>query len=295
MIPPEVILLSPYAHEWVARHGRRATGRRFRDRQGRTLQIDEWRPDDWKGLLAMYSAFDPAQRTQGVPPLGEERQAVWVEKLLGQGPNLVVRSAGRVVAHAALVAYDDAASYELVLFVHQDYQGAGIGGALAEAALRLARRRSALRVWLTVRPQNERALALYRRLGFLPVRDDRVARAPWIASPGEEVWVLPMSATPQEPITSRLARVMTPITSALRIRLHGLGGALRFAWIPFVCALVVALASEDPRGRTLALVLAVASICFGLGVHAREIVLGRPRPARREPSFSTGVWMARLR
>jgi hypothetical protein len=165
---------------------------------------------------------------------------------------------------------------------------------LAEATLRLARRQRAARVWLMVQPQNERALSLYRRLGFLPVRNDRVANATFIPSPSEEVWVLPLPTTRQA-TSSRLARVMAPITAELRIRLQGVTGALRFAWIPFVCALVVALASEDPRGRTLALALAVASICLGLGVHAREIVLGRPRPARREPSFSTGEWMARLR
>jgi diamine N-acetyltransferase len=295
MIPLEVIALSPYAPERMARHGRRRTGRRFRDRNGRTVEVDEWRAEDWNNLLAMYSSFDPAQRAQGLPPLSEQRQAIWVERLLDRGPNVVARAGGRIVGHAALVAYDGAASYELVLFVHQDYQGAGIGGALADAILRLARRRGAERVWLTVHPQNERALALYRRMGFQRVPDDRMASPsdPWS---GEEVWVLPLPGKSQK-TSERWAGAITPIMSGLRVRLVGLAGAVRFAWIPAVCALVVAVASEEPHGRVLALALAIASVCLGLAVHAREIILGRPlrRVVPKEPPMSTGEWMARLR
>ena len=143
MLPLEVIALSPCAHELMAPYGRRPSARRFRDRRGRTIDIGEWQPRDWHGLLAMYSSFDPTQRLQGLPPLTETRQAVWVEKLLGRGPNVVARAGGRVVGHAAVVTYDGGVSHQLVLFVHQDYQAAGIDEELADEMLRLVRRQSA--------------------------------------------------------------------------------------------------------------------------------------------------------
>jgi hypothetical protein len=142
MIPLEVMALSPYAHQLVARQQRRR-GRRFRDHHGRAVEVGEWQPQDWDGLLAMYGSYDPAQRAQGLPPLTEPLQAVWVDKLLGRGPNVVARTGGRVVGHAAVVAYDRSVSHQLVLFVHQDYHGAGIDGALADAMLRLVRRQYA--------------------------------------------------------------------------------------------------------------------------------------------------------
>jgi len=87
------------------------------------------------------------------------------------------------------------------------------------------------------------------------------------------------------------------VESNVRIHLQGLVGALRFAWLPIVCAAVVALASGQSRGREYAIALAVASIVLGVAVHAREIVRGRParRLAPGERPNSAGDWMAQLR
>lgn len=73
-------------------------------------------------------------------------------------------------------------------------------------------------------------------------------------------------------------------TRVLRARLAGLAGAVRFSWIPIVCALVVAVASQHTRGRALAAALAILSLVIGLVMHARQIVLGQParRGARLE-------------
>lgn len=48
-----------------------------------------------------------------------------------------------------------------------EHRGRGIGEALMHAALEQARRRGLTRVELTVRADNERAIALYRKLGFV--------------------------------------------------------------------------------------------------------------------------------
>jgi GNAT superfamily N-acetyltransferase len=58
------------------------------------------------------------------------------------------------------------------LFVRGDARGSGLGRALAEATLALARERGCRRVELDVNEANEAALALYGSLGF-SAQDDR--------------------------------------------------------------------------------------------------------------------------
>lgn len=64
---------------------------------------------------------------------------------------------------------------------------------------------------------------------------------------------------------------LTPID---RTRLRGLAGALRVAWIPVACAVVVAVASEHPHGRALALALLLPALALGVAAHWREIFTG---------------------
>ena len=52
------------------------------------------------------------------------------------------------------------------LYVHPEFQGRGHGRALMDAAFRHPRLREARNVYIDVWPQNERALALYRKYGF---------------------------------------------------------------------------------------------------------------------------------
>lgn len=68
-------------------------------------------------------------------------------------------------------------------------------------------------------------------------------------------------------------------TTAFRARLRGVAAALRFSRLPLICAVIVALASTDPRGRALAIILGAAVLIGGFALQAREIFLGRP--ARR--------------
>jgi GNAT superfamily N-acetyltransferase len=267
MIPFEVIALSPYAREMFARSGR--GGRPFRDRQSRLIELGTWQPNDWGELMALYSAPDLHRDSHALPLLKSERRAVWLDQVLSRGPSLVARCGSKVVGHAALVAYDGGLSHELILFVHRDYRDAGIGGALLDTALHLGPREGIGRIWLTTAHGDDRACALYRGRGFRATSgtDD----APSGLAQGEEVWTLDLRelSRPKEPPTKAGAAA-----SALTIRFRALRHALRLVMIPFVCALVIALVSEDPRGRALALVLAFASLAFGIAMHAREILLG---------------------
>jgi hypothetical protein len=78
-------------------------------------------------------------------------------------------------------------------------------------------------------------------------------------------------------------------------RLRALGSAFRLVMIPVICALVIALVSENPRGVTIALTLAAGFVLFGLAVQSREILFARSLPRRfapSDPSHAMGTrWM----
>jgi GNAT superfamily N-acetyltransferase len=244
MIPFEVIALSPYARELFAEIGARKGVTRFRDTQQREIELRAWQGDDWSGVAALYDTFFPsADRRRALPALNAQQRTSWLEELTTRGPNAVALIGGRVIGHAALVGSDDARSHELVLFVHRDYRGAGIGRALHDAVLDLARREGV------------------------------------------------MASTPPSNLTDRL---VSAFGRGVGVRLGAVLGAVRLVMIPLVCAATIAVVSEDPHGRTLAIILAVASLLFGLGVQMRTIVLGRPDRPPLHPVANTGEWMARL-
>jgi len=92
---------------------------------------------------------------------------------------------GRMIGNASLIPYriDSRQSYLIAnVAVHPDYRQRGIARALTKKSMDHARERGAPEIWLHVREENERAIALYRSLGFL----ERARRTTWIAEPGIE-------------------------------------------------------------------------------------------------------------
>ena len=118
-----------------------------------------------EALVAMYEAFDPADRAQGIPPTGESRIRRWLDDLTtGETYNVVACHEDRAVGHATLVPASE--GYELAIFVLSAYQGAGIGTELLHALLGLGAHNGVERVWLSVERWNDPAIGLYRKVGF---------------------------------------------------------------------------------------------------------------------------------
>jgi len=139
----------------------------FTDEADREIDIRAYREADREGLVAMYDEFDSAHRAQGIPPIGESAVRSWLERVL-DGPDMLAVHEGRVVGHVSFVP-DGETGHELAIFVHQEYQNAGIGSHLLAAGLDRAREAGVTRVWLSVERQNRRAKRLYRRAGFATV------------------------------------------------------------------------------------------------------------------------------
>ena len=145
--------------------------RTFEDREGRPIEIrllDEHdaEAEEREAVAAMYDEFDPADRAQGIPPATPEAVRQWLGSLAeSDAVNAIAWHEGRVAGHAMLVP-DGEGNDELAIFVHQDYQGAGIGGRLIRALLGAGTKARRGRVWLTVERWNRPAIGLYRDVGF---------------------------------------------------------------------------------------------------------------------------------
>ena len=136
----------------------------FVDGADREVAIRPYRPDDFEGLVAMYADFDPAQRAQGTPPIGVDAVREWVEGLLA-GENVVALAGDRIVGHISFVP-DGTGRHELAIFVHQDYQGAGVGTNLMASGLGYATERGVSYVWLSVESWKRDVQRFYSRAGF---------------------------------------------------------------------------------------------------------------------------------
>jgi ribosomal protein S18 acetylase RimI-like enzyme len=128
--------------------------------------LDDEEAAEREALVTMYDSFDSADRAQGIPPSNEPAVRDWIDRLLVEDAvNVLAWDGGRVAGHAVLVP-DQEESYELAIFVHQDYQGAGIGTELIRALLGAGQADGIERVWLTVERWNSAAVSLYRGVGF---------------------------------------------------------------------------------------------------------------------------------
>lgn len=142
----------------------------FTDQEGRELTIERYtgRPQP---LVEMYEGFDTSSQLQGVPPRRPSQIEGWVEHFLEDGENVVAVHDGNPVGHAILIPYDDTS--ELAIFVHPEYQSAGIGTRLIRGLLGRGQSVGIDHVWLTVSRDNRIAMRLYRSADFAVREEDR--------------------------------------------------------------------------------------------------------------------------
>jgi ribosomal-protein-alanine N-acetyltransferase len=128
--------------------------------------ISHARPSDLAGIVALEEAgFEPGQRWS---------EAAWAEELASPDRYVLARldRDARIVGVATFSCVAEMADLQRVI-VHPGARGQGVGASLVRAGLEWAAAVGARRMLLEVRPDNEPALSLYRRLGFRPVSKRR--------------------------------------------------------------------------------------------------------------------------
>lgn len=138
----------------------------FVDAAGRDIEIRAYTDDDYEAVVDMYVSFDPKDRAQGIPPSREPRIRDWLTHIATEDCyNVVAVHDDSVIGHATLVPETET-TYELAIFVLQDYQSAGIGTHLVETLLGHGNANGVEYVWLSVERWNTPAVNLYKKVGF---------------------------------------------------------------------------------------------------------------------------------
>jgi len=135
------------------------------DDDGRPYIVRSLEDDDADALLEMYDAMDGEMTTLGLPPRTRERCERWLDGLAENGLNFVADIDGQIVGHVAAAPADDR-NPELVVFLHPDYRGRGIGTELLKQLVAHVDERGADSLRLTVASGNRRAIHVYDNLGF---------------------------------------------------------------------------------------------------------------------------------
>jgi len=137
-------------------------------RDGRRVHIRPLKEDDREGLHGMYQSMSDDALRWSMAPYTEETIDTWI----GDLPNLISLVAvhlGEIIGYASIQKFAHprlAGTGDLNIYIHQDYQGAGLGTALMVMLLNAANEQSLHRINLEVVADNEKAVHLFRKFGF---------------------------------------------------------------------------------------------------------------------------------
>jgi L-amino acid N-acyltransferase YncA len=134
------------------------------DKRGHPFTIRRQEPQDVTGLESMYDAFEPKRIAQGLPPQDAVARRAWLAAILDQGIHTIILVDDNLLGHGMLLPYDG--TVELANFLHQSIRNRGIGTALNNALVDLARAAGYDRLWLSVEPSNRAAIRSYQKVGF---------------------------------------------------------------------------------------------------------------------------------
>lgn len=115
--------------------------------------------------------------TTDTEPRGLDAQHAWLATHGPRHPVIVAVEGGEVVAFGALSAYRTKPAYawtvENSVYVRDGWRGKGLGGALLDRLLALAREHGHRSVIARITASNEASLVLHQRCGFVRVGHER--------------------------------------------------------------------------------------------------------------------------
>jgi len=145
---------------------------------GEALTIRPLTADDADGLAALFESVPHADLRHYYPhPMDREHAARDAANALSpHGVVLVAETVGGEIAGYAWYRWDgpEAAKSLFGICIGRPWQGAGLGRALVTRLMEIAREVGPPVMELTVQLANQRALALYRSMGFEVVREQIV-------------------------------------------------------------------------------------------------------------------------
>jgi RimJ/RimL family protein N-acetyltransferase len=150
------------------------TGEARTARDGRRWTLRPARPTDGRGLARLFAAVRSEGRWLITAPgaVSEPSESFWISEMIRAAEHLVLvaEADGEVVGNI-LVSVDRGVATEhigvLSITIADGWRDVGIGTVLVETAQRWSRERGLRKLSLGVFPENERAIAVYAKRGFV--------------------------------------------------------------------------------------------------------------------------------
>ncbi len=124
--------------------------------------------DDKEQLLSMVTSLSADALMWSSPPYDEEKVNRWMSGTKS-GLSIVAIFNSRLVGIAAVYQFPRPRQIgiaEMMIYIHQDFHGVGLGTMMTENLLVLARNKGLHRIGLEVVEENGAAVWLYKKLGF---------------------------------------------------------------------------------------------------------------------------------
>jgi len=137
-------------------------------KDGREVLLRLLRPDDKDSLLNMMNGLSPKALRWSNPPYDEVKIDRWMSGV-GTGLSIVAIYKDRVVGISAvhrLTRPRERGIGNMMIYLHQNFHGAGLGTVMIEEILMLAKCRGLHRIGLEVVEDNDAAVTLYKKRGF---------------------------------------------------------------------------------------------------------------------------------
>jgi RimJ/RimL family protein N-acetyltransferase len=138
-------------------------------KNGQTLLVRTYTPEDFEKLVSFYAGLSPETLRWSLPPYDRPKIQRWTLNL-ENSIMLLALYQDKIVGH--LYVYQQAwnqrlrGNGELIIYLHQDYQGVGLGTAMMREAIELSKQKGLHRLALSVIADNHNAIKLYEKVGF---------------------------------------------------------------------------------------------------------------------------------
>jgi len=137
-------------------------------KDNRSVLIQPLSADDKQRLLSFVNALSEEAILWGNPPYDEAKIDRWMSGV-GKGLSLVAIDNDKIVGIAGIHAPSLPRAKgigDMMIYLHQDFHGAGLGTAMTEKLLALAKNKGLHRVGLEVVEDNKAAVHIYEKCEF---------------------------------------------------------------------------------------------------------------------------------
>lgn len=138
-------------------------------KDGREVLIRKFQMDDKERFIEMYESLSAEAVRWGMPPYDRERlERGWLSNMQNF-ISIVALYNDKIVGHAQIFKLPHSrrkGTGDLVIYLHQGFQNVGLGTAMMDELIALARTEGLHRIGLSVIADNKLAIHLYQKFGF---------------------------------------------------------------------------------------------------------------------------------